>query len=139
MQDEGRCSSVQVMNVGEKDFVLRRGEFIGEAEQITAVDDEGAALRPFEGEGVFSEEAAIPTGSSVEESDLEESCDDAHVQVVIDNLPPGLNLNQQTAADNFIRDRAGMFSKSDYDIGKTNLVQQLIDTGMHRPSFTGSP
>ena len=31
MRDEGRCSAVQVMNVGEKDFVISHGEFIGEA------------------------------------------------------------------------------------------------------------
>ena len=36
MRDEGRRSTVQVMKLGEKDFVLRRGEFIGEAEQVTA-------------------------------------------------------------------------------------------------------
>ena len=29
MRDEGRRSAVQVMNVDEKDFVLRQGEFIG--------------------------------------------------------------------------------------------------------------
>ena len=54
----------------------------------------------------------------VEESDLEESCDDAHIQVVIDDLPPELNSNQRTAAKKFIRDRAGLFSKSDYDMGE---------------------
>ena len=37
------------------------------------------------------------------------------------------------AAQHFIRDRAGMFSKSDYVIGRTNLVQHVIKTGMHRP------
>ena len=121
MRDEGRRSAVQVMNVGEKDFVLRRGEFIGEAG-----DDEGS-----EGEGVFLEEAVVPTGSLVEESDLEENCDDAHVQVVINTLPPELKLDQETAAEKFIRDRAGMFLKSDYNIGRTNLVQHEIDTGMH--------
>ena len=114
--------AVHVMNVGEKEFVLRRGEFIGEAEQGTAEDDEGTALRSSELEGVLSEEAAVPTGSSVEESDIEESSDDAHVQVVINIFPPELNSDQQTAAEKFIRDPAGMFSKSDYDIERTNLV-----------------
>ena len=36
-----------VMNVSEDDFVLRHGEFIGEAEQVTAAAvNEEAALRP---------------------------------------------------------------------------------------------
>ena len=55
------------------------------------------------------------------------------MQVVIDNLPVELVLNQRVAFKKFIRDRAGLFLKSDYDIGRTNLVQNVIDTGMHRP------
>ena len=38
-RDKGRRSAVQVMNVGERDFVLRHVEFIGEAEQVSAVDN----------------------------------------------------------------------------------------------------
>ena len=78
-------------------------------------------------------EAAVPAGSSVKKPDLEESCDEVHVQAMIANLPPELDLDQRTAAEKFIRDRAGMLSKLDYDIGRTNLVQHVIDTGMHRP------
>ena len=96
--DEERRSAVHVMNVGEKDFYLRHEEVIGQAEQVTTVENEEAALRPPEREEVFSEEAAVPTGRPVEQPDLEESCDDAHVQVVIDNLPPELDLDQRTAA-----------------------------------------
>ena len=55
-----------------------------------------------------------------EESDeapaLEESRDAEHIPVVIENLPPELDLDQRTAAEKFIRDRAGLFSKSDSDI-----------------------
>ena len=40
MMDEGRRLAVQVMNVGERGFILRHGEYIGEAEQVTTVDNE---------------------------------------------------------------------------------------------------
>ena len=53
--------------------------------------------------------------------------------MVIDNLPPELNSDQLTAARKFIRDRAGLFSKLDYDTGRTNSVRHVIDTGLHRP------
>ena len=53
--------------------------------------------------------------------------------MVIDYLQPELNLDQQTAAGKFIRDRVGQFSKSDYDIGITNSGHHVIDTGTHRP------
>ena len=91
MRDEGRHSAVQVMNVLERDFVLHHGEFIGEAEQVTTVKNEEAASRPSDREEDFSEEATVPTGRPVEESNLEESCDDAYVKVVIDNSSPKLN------------------------------------------------
>ena len=93
MRDEGRRSVAQVMNVGETDFVPAR-RVHQRIEQVTTVENEEAASRPPDQEEVFSEEATVPTGRPVEESDLEESCDDAHVQVVIDDFPPLLNSNQ---------------------------------------------
>ena len=81
------------------------------AEQVAAADNEEAALRPSRGEKVFSKAAATPTGRPVEEPDLEEGCDDEHLQVVIENLPPELDLDQRTTAEKFIRDRAGLLSK----------------------------
>ena len=50
----------------------------------------------------------MSTGEPVEESDLEEVCDDAHVQVLIDNFPSELDLDQRTAVQKLIRDRAGL-------------------------------
>ena len=41
MRDEGRRSAIQVMNVSEEDFVVRRRGFIVEAEQVTEADNEG--------------------------------------------------------------------------------------------------
>ena len=82
---------------------------------------------------VFSEAAASPTEGPVEEPDLEKGCNDEHIQVVVENVPPELDLDQRSTAEKFIRDRAVLFSKSDYDIGRTNLVQYVIDTGIHQP------
>ena len=67
MRDEGRRSAVQVMNVSMEDFVPVRGEFFGEAEQVTAADNEETAWRPSEGEDVVEEEAAVLPGRPVEE------------------------------------------------------------------------
>ena len=81
----------------------------------------------------MSEDATVSVERSVPELDLEKLCADARIQVVIDNLPPELDLDQQTAAKKFIRNRASLVSNSDYDIERKNLVQHVIDTGMHRP------
>ena len=90
-------------------------------------------MRP-SGEGeIFSEAAASNTEGPVDEPDLEEGCNDEDIQVVVKTLPPQLDLDQRSTAEKFIRDRAGLFSKSDYDIGRTNLVQYVMDTGIHQP------
>ena len=133
MRDEERRSAVQVMNVGVKDFVLRQGEFIGEAEPVTTVGNGERIAKPSEWADVLSEEAEVLTETPVIELDREEGRDDAHVQMVIDNLPPELYSDQQAAAKKFIHDCVGLFSKSEYDIGRISLVQHEIDTGLHRP------
>ena len=68
------------------------------------------------------EEAAVPPGRPVEEPNMPENRNAEHIQVVIDNLPGELDFEQRMAAKKFIRERAGLFSKSDYDIGRRNLV-----------------
>ena len=81
MRDKGRRSAVQVMNMSTEDFVLGRGEFVGEAEQVTAADNEETAWRPSEGENVVEEEAAVPPGRPVEEPDIPENRNAEHIQV----------------------------------------------------------
>ena len=77
MRDEGRRSVVQVMNIGEKDFVLRQGEFIGEAEPVITVNNGERIAKPPEGAHVLSEEAEVSTERPVIELDREEGRGDA--------------------------------------------------------------
>ena len=132
MRDEGRRSAVQVMNVCEKDFVLRQGEFIGEAEPVTTVDNGERIAKPPEGANFLSKEAEVSTERPVIELDRKEGRNDAHIQVVIDNLPPKLDSDQQAAAKKFIHDCAGLFSKSEYDIEN----QPGSTCNRHRPAPT---
>ena len=100
MRDEG--SAVQVMNIGVSDFVLRQREF----RRWTTWRENRDRLKEWK---FFSEEATVSVEMSVPELDLEQRCADAHIQVVIDILPPELNLDQQTAAKKFIRDHWAVF------------------------------
>ena len=93
MRDEGRRSAIQVMNTSEVDFLRRRGEFIGEAEQVTAVVDEETPSRPTKGEEVPSPDAATPTGGPAVGPDPEERQNDEHIQAVLQNLPAELDLD----------------------------------------------
>ena len=38
-------------------------------------------------------------------------------------------------AEAFIRSRANVFSRSEYDIGRTSIIPHRIDTGEHTPHF----
>ena len=131
MRDEGCRSAVQVMNQGEKDFDLRQEEFIGDAEPVTTVDNGERIANPPEGSHVLSKEAQVSTEKPVIKLDQEEGRDNVYVQVVIDKLLPELDSDQQAAAKKFIHDCAGLFSKSKYDIGRTSLIQYVIDTGLN--------
>ena len=133
MRDEGRRSAVQVINRCESHFVLRQGEYVGEAEQVATIDGEETTTKQPEDEETLSKEAAVSWIRLAEEFDPEKRSDDAHLRVVLEHLPPEVDPDQRAAAEEFIRERAGLFSKSEYDIGKTSRVRHVIDTGMHRP------
>jgi len=47
--------------------------------------------------------------------------------------PSKLTDRQREEAVRFIRDNAAVFSKSEYDLGHTDLVEHQIDTGDNRP------
>ena len=88
MSGERRRSDVQVMNVGDSEFALCQGEFSGEAEHVMTVDnEERMAEAPEEEICCF----------------LEESCDDVHIKMAIDNFPQQQDLVHQTKR--FKRDR----------------------------------
>ena len=57
----------------------------------------------------------------------------AHIQCLVDDLPSTLTDDQRMGATRFIRDNAGVFSKSEYDLGHTDLVEHQIDTGDNQP------
>ena len=71
MRDEGRRSAVQVINVGESDFVLRQEEYVGEDEQIASIDGEETTTKQPEDEEAHSKKAAVSAVRLAEESDQE--------------------------------------------------------------------
>jgi hypothetical protein len=53
--------------------------------------------------------------------------DFTHVQCVIDCLPDCLTETERHMAIDFITKNVDRFSKSEYDLGKTELLQHTID------------
>ena len=56
-----------------------------------------------------------------------------HLKTVVDALPPELSVTQREAAVKFICDNAHVFSKGEFDIGRTSIIPYRIDTGDHGP------
>jgi len=62
-----------------------------------------------------------------------EETDSTHVRCMIDDLPTDLTVEQREQAIRFIFNNAGVFSRSEFDIGKTRLVQHSIETADSKP------
>jgi len=58
-----------------------------------------------------------------------------HIDSLLCNLPLDLTADQRERAETFIRSYANVFSKTEYDIGRTNIIQHRIDTGESGPHF----
>jgi len=54
-------------------------------------------------------------------------------QQMMEGLPPHLNKQQRNNVEKLLKDYADIFSRGEYDIGKTDYVEYKIDTGTHRP------
>jgi len=56
-----------------------------------------------------------------------------HLCPVIDVLPPELTASERDPATKFICNNTEVFSKGEFDLGRSYLIPHCIDTGNHRP------
>ena len=77
---------------------------------------------------VYKGEATL-AGTESSETDC------SHVQCPIDGLPGVLTLEQRNAAEKFSWSRANLFSRSEFDIGRTDILKHWIDTGDNPPYY----
>ena len=54
---------------------------------------------------------------------------------MLDRLPSDLTPDQRDRAESFIRCYANVFSASEFDIGRTNIIPHRIDMGDGGPHF----
>ena len=121
-------SAVRVMNTSNEDYVISRGTYIGPAEEVEICSEVG------ESSGLNEDINVVDAATCLKmESQPESESSITHVQPVIQSLPEDLSDDQKEEAPKFIEKHADLFSKSEFDIGRTPLVQHVIDTGHHRP------
>ena len=78
------------------------------ASSVAAATRDASALDP----------SPSPSGDSLE-----------HISSLLDRLPSDLTADQRERAETFIRGYANVFSTSEFDIGRTNIIPHRIDTG----------
>ena len=74
-------------------------------------------------------DATVSDSSTYSEDRLE------HIDSLLRSLPADLTSEQRQRAETFIRSHANVFSRSEYDIGRTNIIPHRTDTGEHCPHF----
>ena len=103
--------AVPIINLSDKPLFLKKGQLLAEADPIEASDI------------LQSVEPPPPTLLAGEQ----------HLQAVIDGLPKKLSRSERRESIAFIRSYATLFSKDEYDIGRTSIIQHEINTGQSRP------
>ena len=107
-------SALPIVNLTDKAYVVRQGDFIAVTASAGDYQEVSPSVQPARGKGI--------SDSSTD-----------HLQGVIDGFSSNLTSTEKAAAEGFVREYADLFSKSEFDIGRTNLVQHTIDTGQSRP------
>ena len=99
--------TVCVVNTAEQAQTLKKGTSIGPVEKAEVIDSVAAEL------GNDSEEEIT--------------------QKVMSTLPDELTESQREEVLQLLKDNLAIFSHSEFDIGRTPLVEYRIDTGENRP------
>src|SRR5712675_2781705 len=113
-------SSVRVINLTEKPFTLDSGLNLGSALEAQALSTTREA------------HARVQTVTSREEDGSHD-----HLKPVFDSLPSTLSVEEREGAIEFIKEYPDVFSKSEFDLGRTTLITHNIDTGDAKPIRQG--
>jgi len=101
--------STRVVNADDRTQVLKKGTSLGKLEHAEVIEPK----------------KDYPKAQEPKEVEV--------VQQMMDSLPKGLTEKQQKQVRELLQENEAIFSKGEYDIGRTPLVEYQIDTGPHRP------
>ena len=115
--DDAKCRAVRVINANNAPVQLKGGACVGKAEIYT---------------GRILDQSGDKTEQMDEGGETLDGGYD-HVKPLIGSLPPSLTDGQRECAIKVIKRNADVFSKNEYDLGRTSLVEHAIDVGQNRP------
>ena len=140
-------SVCQVMNMSDKPRRLNRGTELGWAEPVDVIGTEEVDQVELEDE-VFPLDLTQnrirqiqdpgPTELDSEESQLAGSRvvdedEPDFIQDMLNKMDVELSTEQEDRVKQLLHENREVFSTSEFDLGRTNLVQHRIDTGINRP------
>ena len=141
-------SFCRIINTSDLPKRLKRGSELGKVEPMEIVETENqtnGSRRPGSDEMPLDLRQArtIRTTDEQESDDLEnfvqtESPDSGpettdFVQEMLDQIDLELTDEQERQVKQLLNENREVFSTSEFDLGRTNLVQHRIDTGINRP------
>ena len=127
---------IQIANLSDIDHVLFRDDFLMEAEPIDsdsvmAVRKTSTSTTPTSGSEGSSLGGAATSPTPMEGAATATQKD--HLLPVFEKFPSSLTVTQRKSAEDLIRRYADSFSRHEFDLGRTKLVQHKIDTGAAKP------
>jgi len=121
------CQSiVQVINLTGEPYRVRREQFFGTASRVEVFELGAQNTKSGNGLKVNSVRQRTPS-EGTERSGTE------HIQCLFDGLPEELSQEQRERAVEFLMRNGEVFSKGEFDIGRTHLVEHKIETDGSRP------
>ena len=128
LPDNSEFVAVPVVNTSSFPFRLTSGYLLCDATAVMSPDSEPSrADRVRPGRASAAREGPGSAGASAKPD-----CGD-HLQPVRDTLPCDLSFIERRTALGFIDKWAHVFSKGEFDVGRTNLIPHRINTGNHKP------
>ena len=140
---EGTKTFVRAANLSDEPCGLPTDLCVGGAYPAVVVSDrEGAAVAspatiiegPATSNGPATSPAAFTGGPATFANPAASGSGNFdHLQPVIDSFTHTLSVTERATAEHLVHDFADVFSRSEFDLGHTNLLPHRIDTGDARP------
>lgn len=134
VSDDVARTVVRLINMGGESVTIKRGGCVGRGYPAEVADssprragNDGKAVGP------DAEGSGFDDGRGSDVGRVTETDDYSHVQPLIDGLPTDLSVPERAKAVELIRGYAHVFSKNEYDIGRTDLISHEINTGDAQP------
>ena len=127
LPNEDLCAAIRIDNLTSQPYTLAAGAEVGQASMAQVLN-------------ILSDSVSDSQPSDCRDSVPDISCDVedySHLQPVIDRLPEELSVEEYDEAVRFIHEYSHVFSRSEFDLGRTSQITHRFNTGDARPIRQG--